>query len=167
MDRLDVEAPPPILQAPAIPLEAAGREPLFFFGTLMDIDVLAHVLARRLAREQVVPAWIEGFRRVGTAGRSYPILVPAEGGLLEGRLLPYVSRRDIARINHYESGEYRAELRPVSLADGTRIPAWLYLGLDHLDADGGLWELKAWQARHKLGFFAACDGWMADFAEPS
>jgi gamma-glutamylcyclotransferase (GGCT)/AIG2-like uncharacterized protein YtfP len=167
MDRLDIEAPPPIRQAAAIPVEAAGREPLFFFGTLMDIEVLAHVLARPLAPEQVVPAWIEGFRRMGTAGRGYPILVPAEGGLLEGRLLRYVSRRDIARINHYESGEYRAELRRVSLGDGTRVPAWLYLALDHLVADGGLWELEAWQARHKLGFFAACDGWMADFAEPS
>lgn len=167
MDCLANEAPPPILQAPAIPLEAAGRDPLFFFGTLMDVEVLAYVLARPLAREQVVPAWIEGFRRMGTTGGSYPILVPAEDGLLEGRLLRCVSRRDIARINHYESGEYRAELRQVSLDGGTRVPAWLYLGLGHLEADGRLWELEAWQARHKLGFFAACDAWMGDFAEPS
>lgn len=166
MDRLDLAAPPPILHAPAVPLAAAGRQALFFFGTLMDAEVLAHVLARPLADEQVVPAWIGGFRRIGTAGGSYPILVPTENGMLEGRLFQHVSRRDIARINHYESGEYRAELRQVSFGDGSRVPAWLYRGLDHLHADGSPWELGAWRARHKLGFFAACDGWMADFAEP-
>jgi gamma-glutamylcyclotransferase (GGCT)/AIG2-like uncharacterized protein YtfP len=165
MDCLDLVAPP-ILQASAVPLTAAGRQSLFFFGTLMDAEMLAHVLARPLANEQVVPAWINGFRRIGTKGGSYPILVPADNGLLEGRLLQHASRRDIARINHYESGEYRAELRQVSLADGTGVSAWLYLGLDHLHADGSPWELEAWQARHKRGFFAACDGWMADFVEP-
>ena len=41
-------------------------------------------------------------------------------------------------------------------------PAWLYLGLDHLAATGEPWSLAAWQAMHKPGFFAACDGWMAD-----
>ena len=71
--------------------------------------------------------------------------------------------RDIARINHYESGEYLAELRQVVTADGTEIAAWLYLGLDHLQAGDEPWSLEEWQAHDKPGFFQACDGWMADF----
>lgn len=157
---------PPLAAADLIPLAAADRQPLFFFGTLMDLDVLAYVLARPLAVDDLAPATIDGFRRVATRAGSYPVLVPAAGGRVEGRLLRRAGRRDIARINHYESGEYRAELHPVTDADGARRAAWLYLGLDHLGALDRPWELESWRARHKDGFFAACDGWMADFVEP-
>lgn len=169
MPRPDALARRPLRVAELIPLSAAGRQPLFFFGTLMDVDVLAYVLARPVDLDALVPAWIEGFRRVGSGAGSYPVLVPEPGGRVEGRLLRRASRRDIARINHYESGEYRAELRPVRGPDGAERPAWLYLGLDHLGTTDEPWELATWQARHKDGFFAACDGWMADFprkAEP-
>jgi hypothetical protein len=84
---------------------------------------------------------------------------------VEGRLLRRASVRDIARINHYESEEYRAELHPVRAADGKLRTAWVYLGLDHLEATGEPWDLGMWQRRHKERFFAACDGWMADFDE--
>ena len=33
------------------------------------------------------------------------------------------------RLNHFEGGEYRAELHPVRLADGGSCRAWLYVGL--------------------------------------
>ena len=36
----------PLATAELIPLSAAGRQPLFFFGTLMDLDILSYVLAR-------------------------------------------------------------------------------------------------------------------------
>jgi hypothetical protein len=94
------------------------------------------------------------------------VLVPAADGCVEGRLLRDVTRRDIARINHYESGEYRAELHHVVAVDGSRHAAWLYLALDHLEASDEPWDLAAWQRSHKTGFFAACDGWMEDFREP-
>lgn len=157
----------PIAAADTIPLSAAGRQPLFFFGTLMDLDVLAHVLARPIAVDDLMVATIEGYRRVGTTAGNYPVLLPEPGGVVEGRLLRRASRRDIARINHYESGEYRAELHEVHDATGARHAAWLYRALDHLGATEEVWELTAWQERHKAGFFAACDGWMADFVEGS
>jgi hypothetical protein len=148
-----------------IPLAAAGRQPLFFFGTLMDLDVLAYVLAHPVDVDDLVPARVAGFRRVGTRAGSYPVLVPEPGAELEGRLLRRASRRDIARVNHYESGEYRAELHPVVDGEGRGHAAWLYLGLDHLGATGEPWDLAAWRDRHKAGFFAACDSWMAGCPE--
>jgi hypothetical protein len=149
--------------AAAIPCSAAGRQPLFFFGTLMDLDVLAYLLERPLDLDDLRPASVAGFRRVRARGASYPVLVPQSGARVQGRLLRRATSRDIARINHYESGEYLAELRQVVTADGTEIAAWLYLGLDHLQGSDEPWSLEAWQARDKAGFFAACDGWMADF----
>lgn len=157
--------PQPLAVEPVIPQAAAGRQPLFFFGTLMDPDVLAYVLARPVDVRDLVPATIAGFRQAGIRARSYPVLVPCPGHLLQGRLLRHASRCDIARINHYESGEYRAELHAVTDGQGRQRAAWLYLALNHLEATAEGWDLAAWQRRHKPRFFAACDGWMADFTE--
>ena len=155
----------PLDAAALIPLSAAGRQPLFFFGTLTDLDVLAYVLERPIDLDDLRPATIAGFRRVRAAGASYPVLVPDPGGRVDGRLLRRATRRDIARINHFESEEYRAELHGVVDAAGETHAAWLYLGLDHLAASDEPWSLETWRRSHKPGFFAACDGWMADFAE--
>jgi hypothetical protein len=153
----------PLDVATMIPLAAAGRQQLFFFGTLMDLDVLAYLLERPVDLDDLLPAAITGFRRMRARDASYPVLVPQPGTSVDGRLLRKVTARDIARINHYESGEYLAELRHVVTGDGREVAAWLYLGLDHLEASDEPWSLAAWQRREKSGFFAACDGWMADF----
>jgi Gamma-glutamyl cyclotransferase, AIG2-like len=153
----------PLDTTTTIPASAAGRQPLFFFGTLMDLDVLAYLVERPVDLDDLRPAAISGFRRVRARDVSYPVLVPHEDGVIEGRLLRRVSARDIARINHYESGEYQAELRHVVTADGCEVAAWLFLGLDHLRASDEPWSLAEWQCRDKAAFFAACDGWMADF----
>jgi Gamma-glutamyl cyclotransferase, AIG2-like len=167
-DAPDDAAAPPLDAAPAVPLAAAERgQPLFFYGTLTDPDVLARVLARPVAAADLAPASVAGLRRVRAAGASYPVVLPAPGGRVGGLLLLRAGRRDIARINHYESGEYRAELRPALAAGGPR-PAWLYVPLHPLPAPspaGEPWELEAWRREHKAAFFAACDGWMADCPE--
>lgn len=156
-------ARPPLDIAAMIPLTAAGRQPLFFFGTLMDLDVLTYLLERPIDVANLCPAEIRGFRRAGVAGASYPMLVPDAAGVVEGRLLRRATARDIARINHYESEEYRAELHAVATGDGVDTAAWLYLGLDHMAPAAEPWSLARWQAEHKPGFFAACDRWMSDF----
>jgi hypothetical protein len=160
-------ARPALDVAAMIPLSAAGRQPLFFFGTLMDLDVLTYLLERPIDVEDLHPAEFRGFRRMGVAGASYPMLVADEAAAIEGRLLRRATARDIARINHYESEEYRAELRHVVTEQGVETTAWLYLGLDHMVAAEEPWSLARWQAEHKLAFFAACDGWMSDFGETS
>ena len=153
----------PLDAAELIPLAAAGRQPLFFFGTLMDLDVLAYVLERPIDLDDLAPATLAGYRRVQAVGVSYPVLVPDRAGVVEGRLLRRATRRDIARINHFESGEYRAELHAVVYRTMARrrrhgsIWAWVISA-----ATAEPWSLAAWQAMHKPGFFAACDGWMAD-----
>lgn len=158
-------ARPAIDIAVTIPLSAAGRQPLFFFGTLMDLDVLTYLLERPIDVADLHPATVHGFRRMGVAGASYPMLLRDEAAAVEGRLLRRATRRDIARINHYESEEYRAELHNVATADGAETAAWLYLGLDHMLPAEEPWSLARWQAEHKARFFEACDGWMCDFGD--
>lgn len=159
----------PLDVAGMIPLSAAERrEPLFFFGTLTDRDVLAYVLGRPVDLDDLVPAALDGHRRVRALYASYPLLAAAPAGSeVRGALLRRATRRDIARINHFESGEYVAELRPVrDVRSGTMRRAWLYVALDHLAASDEAWDLEAWRTLHKRDFFAACDGWMAGCPEP-
>jgi hypothetical protein len=161
--------PPPLDAAPAVPLAATGRgEPLFFYGTLTDPDVLTHVLARPVDPRDLEPAAVPGLVRVAApGGAGYPVVLPAPAGsVVEGLLLRRATRRDIARINHYESGEYRAELRTALAAAGPAA-AWLYVPLLAAPAAAGgpPWCLDAWRREHKAAFFAACDGWMADCPE--
>lgn len=155
--------PVPLAQAPMIPLSAAGSVPLFLFGTLMDRDVLALVLKRPLQAAALETARLDGFRRERARGASWPLLVAAPGEAVEGCLLGDLATRDIGRINHYEGGEYRAELHTVRLANGTRCRAWLYMAREHrLASSGEPWELERWQAHGKHGLLARCPRWMGD-----
>lgn len=155
--------------APAlVPPAAADRgEPLFFYGTLTDPDVLARVLARPVDPRDLEPATLAGFGRVGVLGASYPVLVPTPGGSVDGLLLLRATRRDIARINRFEGEEYRAEAHDVRTAGGGARRAWLYLGVEGaLTPSGDPWALEAWRRLHKAAFLAACADWAAAPREP-
>ena len=157
--------PPPLAAGPAIPLAAAGSHPVFLYGTLTDPDVLARVLGRPVAPDELEPAHLDGFRRLRAAGASYPVLAPAPGAAAEGLLLRRATRRDILRLNHFESGEYHAELRPVRTGAGATVPAWLYAPLPDLPASADPWRPDAWRRAHATDFLTACDAWMADYPE--
>jgi gamma-glutamylcyclotransferase (GGCT)/AIG2-like uncharacterized protein YtfP len=152
----------PLASAATVPTTAVGKQPLFFFGTLLDHDVLARVLDRPVEPASLEPALLRGFRRECARGLGYPLLVPDVGASVEGRVLHRARASDIARINHYESGEYHAELHSVVAPSGS-YEAWLYRGLDHLTATGEPWELTTWTTEHKEIFLLCCDSWMADF----
>ena len=51
----------------------------FFFGTLMDRDVLATVLDRPVATDEMIPAWLHDHQRMRAATVSYPVLVRSPG----------------------------------------------------------------------------------------
>ena len=159
-----IRKPAPLATAPSIPPGIVGRIGIFLFGTLMDADVLAHVLRRPVEPGTRLAARLKGFRRVRTRAASYPVLVPAPGATVAGLLLRHFTRGDLLRINHLESEEYGAELHAVTLADGTRVPAWLYVGLSvaHMRAGAEPWELASWQRRHKAAYLLACDRWLED-----
>ena len=60
---------------------------LFFYGTLMDVDVVAKVLARPFAERELVPAFLRGWRRLAVRNASYPVILPDPASRVEGRLL--------------------------------------------------------------------------------
>jgi gamma-glutamylcyclotransferase (GGCT)/AIG2-like uncharacterized protein YtfP len=150
--------------ADLIPRSAAGREPIFFFGTLMHEAVLAAVLDRPVATHELAPAVLRGYRRERAAAASYPVLVEDPRSTVEGRLLHRPTERCILRINHFEDEEYRACRLKVQTADSL-VTAWVFLPLDNvamMRPSGEPWHLDHWAGQHLDAYRDAIDDWMAD-----
>lgn len=130
----------------------------FFYGTLCDPDVLSLVLGYQPARQQLAPATLPGFRRKVALGqdgrRSYPVLLPAPGGLVQGQLFTPRSPEDSRRLTAYEGPEYRTRQRLVRTRRG-QCAARLFLpSPGSLRAALADWHLPAWRQHHKAGFLA-------------
>jgi hypothetical protein len=134
----------------------------FFFGTLMDPEVLERVLDRPIAGEELTPARLMGFRRVRSARGTYPLLVPGPGGIVNGMLLKAASLRDARRIIHFESEEYDSRWLTVQAADGGTTKARVFFALAGVGRTDETWELDAWAHTHKEAFLEQCRAWMRD-----
>ena len=138
----------------------------FFFGTLMDRDVLERVLDRPVPDAQLAPARLSGYRRVRAVAASYPVLMACEGGLVEGIVLRVATPRDEARILHFEEEEYEARVLPVHLVhDGRPLDARVFIALDSMGVTEEGWDLESWAREHKAAFLVRCDEWLRDCPE--
>jgi hypothetical protein len=134
----------------------------FFFGTLMDCDVLAAVLDRPVAGDELHRAWLHGYRRVRAATACYPILVSAPGLVVGGVLFHPRGTRDDVRIRHFEDGEYVERWLIAQLPGGRRQPARVFFSLEVLGCSDHPWTLAAWTRHHKPTFLDRCREWMLD-----
>ncbi|MCX7364009.1 MAG: gamma-glutamylcyclotransferase [Alphaproteobacteria bacterium] len=74
----------------------------FFYGTLLDRDVMALVIGRRLPAAAFAPAILPGHVRRRVKGASYPIAVRDTHGEIHGMVVGGLSVRDVARLSAYE-----------------------------------------------------------------
>lgn len=130
--------------------EPALGTPLFFYGTLVDPDVLGLVIGRPVADSVLELATLPGWRRVRVRGASYPMLLPAPGERVEGRLWRHASAADLARLDAYEGEGYRRVICEVERGAGERLAAQVYLPRPGaLEPTEEPWDLDAWRARFK------------------
>jgi hypothetical protein len=134
----------------------------FFFGTLMDRDVLATVLDRPVACDELSRAWLHGYKSVRAADTSYPILVPAPGVVVGGVVFQPRNGRDDVRIRHFEDDEYAERWLVVRLAGGRQLVTRVFFALEVLQATDEAWDLAAWAKAHKQAFLEQCREWMRD-----
>ena len=147
----------------AEPLSTPGL-PFFFFGTLMDQDVLSRVVARPVDDAELGAAWLWGYRRHAARNAPYPVLRPHPACHVKGHLFQPRSADERARVDHFEADEYAPELLRVQ--HGTRmVTVNCYLDLDDVfDVVDEDWSLHWFQSVEKPRYLRACDGWMADYA---
>ena len=134
----------------------------FFFGTLVDRDVLAAVLDRPVGDDELSRAWLHGYRRVRAAGASYPILVPAPGVVVGGVVFQPRHARDDVRIRHFEDGEYAERWLLVRLTGGRQLVTRVFFALEGLQPTDESWDVEAWARTHKEAFLEQCREWMRD-----
>ena len=72
----------------------------FFYGTLLDCDVMALVLRRRLPPAAFVPASLPGHARRRAKDATYPIVVRDPRGTVPGTIVGGLSTRDVARLTY-------------------------------------------------------------------
>ena len=133
----------------------------FFYGTLMDKDVLARVVGEPVPPARMEAAVVEGYRRLYVAGAWYPMLVPAPGGRVEGRLVCAIDARAAARIAQFESDAYELEALVVRAARRRAVRALTFMARPGVAAAPEEWDLASWRRRHKRAYLRLVGVWMA------
>lgn len=137
------------------------RLPYFFFGTLMDPDVLAIVLARAPGPFSAT-AVLPGYARVRVAGETYPALVSAPDGRVEGLLLRDYSDEDDRRIRFFEDFDFAIE-RAVVETDAGPETAYFCGAIRNITATDAPWRYEDWVRKDKVRFIRAAEIYMAAF----
>ena len=91
---------------------------VFTYGSLMYPQVWERVVR---AGYRSAPAALDGFRRHALAGASYPGVVEQTGGRVIGRVYFNVLADDLARLDAFESTEYRRDEVNLTMLD-TPVP---------------------------------------------
>lgn len=126
----------------------------FFYGTLLDRDVTALVLRRRLPPAAFVPAALPGHARRRVKGASYPIVVRDAPSEAVGAIVRGLSARDVARLSAYEGPRYRVAPLKVRVAGAMTIVSVFEPVEERFQPTSGSWDLTSWQRRHKRAFLA-------------
>jgi hypothetical protein len=124
----------------------------FFYGTLLDLDVTALVLGRRLPPGAYVPASLPGHARWRAKGASYPVAIPDRRGEVAGAIVGGLSARDVASLAAFEGPGYRiVPLRVRSQGKLVTVAVFEPV-VSRLQPSRDPWDLALWQRRHKRAF---------------
>jgi hypothetical protein len=126
----------------------------FFYGTLLDRDVAALVLGRRLPPGAFLPAALPGHARRQVKGASHPIVVRDPKSEVAGAIVGGLSARDVARLSAFEGPRYQIAPLKVRIADAMSIVSVFAPLEERFQPTSGAWDLTAWQQRYKRAFLA-------------
>jgi hypothetical protein len=130
----------------------------FFYGTLLDDDVFALVTRRSLAPHDRCRAFIHGYLRVTRDGASYPILVAAAGGRVDGALVAGVGPKETERLKTFEGDEYDLVPLLVHRHNGGPASAHVFMAKTWVIGSADEWDLAHWRRRHKRRYLARLRG---------
>jgi gamma-glutamylcyclotransferase (GGCT)/AIG2-like uncharacterized protein YtfP len=124
----------------------------FFYGTLIDHEVREAVLGAATAATPDLLATLPGFAVRYALRARYPVLVAVPGAKANGIVATGLSAAQARLLDRFEGRGYRRETRIVSLGDGGRLPAMVYIPMHHLRAQRRTWNYDTWCRRDKAHF---------------
>lgn len=131
----------------------------FFFGTLLDEEVLTLVVGRAIPAADKRPATLGGFRRVKAQGVTYPIIVRRQNSSVAGMLVSGITGEEAELLIAYEGANYDLATLPVIAGRERLVRVFVPAGsggLTPLDDD---WTLEEWSRLHRAGFVARLRQW--------
>ncbi|TVY84861.1 AIG2-like protein C [Lachnellula suecica] len=145
------EIPTYPLRAPSVPFTPCY---MFFYGSLMDTDVL-HVIAQLPKPPTMVPATVSGFQM--KMWSIYPTLIKRDGFKVSGTLWKAEEEEQFLRLQSYETAAYTwcfcdVELEDGSVMTGCRTFCWSGEP-ESRDLSDGKFDLETYQREHKSPLF--------------
>lgn len=126
----------------------------FFYGTLLDADVMALVIGRRLPPAAFAPAILSGHSRRRAKGATYPVVIPDPGDEVRGMVVGGLTARDVARIAAYEGPGYRIAALKVWISGRLTTVSVFEPVVARLQPSEAPWDYAVWRGRHKRPFVA-------------
>jgi len=126
----------------------------FFYGTLLDRDVTALVLGRRLPPQAFEPAVLPGWSRWRVQGGSYPISIPDRKGQVAGAVVRGLSARDVGCLSAYEGPGYVVSPLNVRIGGVLTTVSVFEPVVSKLKPTRRPWDLALWQRDDKQVFVA-------------
>ena len=120
----------------------------FFYGSLMDLELLEAVLGRKAGHVALSPGWLNGYAAETAARYTFPTLVENRTGRVDGILAQGLTSADVDRIAYFEDEEYATIVADISTADGN-IAAHLYVATKRLKSSGARWSFDDWRKHDK------------------
>lgn len=124
----------------------------FFYGTLLDPDVMALVIGRRLPPSAFAKAILPGHSRRRAKGATYPVVVRDAASHVRGVVVVGLTPRDVARLAAFEGPGYRIAPLKVRLGKGLAIVSVFEPIIARLQPSTSPWDYALWKARHKRPF---------------
>jgi hypothetical protein len=126
----------------------------FFYGTLLDPDVMALVIGRRLPPSAFVPAILPRHSRRRAKGATYPVVVRAMADRVRGVMVAGLTSRDVGRLAAYEGPGYRIARLKVRVGGELATVSVFEPVVARLQPSTSPWDYALWKGRHKRPFVA-------------
>jgi hypothetical protein len=126
----------------------------FFYGTLLDPDVMALVIGRRLPPSAFVSAILPGHARRRAKGATYPVVVRDLADRVRGVVVGGLTSRDVARLAAYEGPGYRIAPLKVRVGGTLATVSVFEPVVARLQPSLSPWDYTLWRGRHKRPFVA-------------
>jgi hypothetical protein len=124
----------------------------FFYGTLIDPEILRAVLQRSVDPMRRREAVLKGYRRVYRRGASYPIIIADTTAQVEGIVVSALTTLDIMLLTAYEGQEYEIRELPVSCSGSGFVRARVFLPGPGCETSSKSWTPEDWNKRFRHPF---------------
>jgi hypothetical protein len=121
----------------------------FFYGSLMDRELLEAVLGRKASNLTFVPGWLTDYVAETAKGYTFPTLLERKGGRVDGIVTHGLTQADADRIAYYEDNdEYSARVVDIGTAT-TDVAAQIFMAATPLMSSGEAWSFERWRKHDK------------------